>query len=299
MGRRVALPAPQGAIIERVKKRRLAAGSLLVTLVALATSVQAVAGPGAYQRFSGGLLGPGAKASSAKPGATGLSVDFSLVSDLANQSGALFEQAPFATLFADIYVDRHVAVRPFVAAACAPEKIKALNPALEKVNTCAAASQLGRGMASGYARNVGSAPGQYLANVDLQVRAFRGPGRDSFLFYVYSELSKENLLSAQVTPIKSSGPYGSRIRFVIPRGLIAPAPAVISQLAGFRIRIPASAAGGRGVFRLNRCPSSRRLRLGFRADYNDNLSTDGLVKNADGFAVTSTSPLLSAVSRCR
>ncbi len=270
-----------------------------MALAALATSVQAVAGPGAYQRFSGGLLGPGAKSSAAKAGATGFSVDFSLVSDFADRSGALFERAPFATLFADIYVDRHVVVRPFVAASCPPDRIKALNPALEKVNTCAAATQLGRGLASGYARNVGSEPGRYLADVDLQVRAFRGVDRDSFLFYVYSELSKENLLSAQVTPVKGSGPYGSRIRFVIPRGLISPAPAVISQLSGFRIRIPAGAAGGRGVFRLNRCPSSRKLRLGFRADYNDNLSTEGLVKNADGFAVTSTSPLLSSVSRCR
>lgn len=295
----MALPAAQDAIIESVKKRRLAAGSLLVTLVALATSVQAVAGPGAYQRFSGGLLGPGAKSSSAKAGAAGLAVDFSLVSDFAERSGALFEQAPFATLFADIYVDRHVVVRPFVAAGCPPERIKALNPALEKVNTCEAATQLGRGVASGYARTVGSGPGQFLARVDLQVRAFRGPDRNSFLFYVYSELSKENLLSAEVTPVKGSGPYGSRIRFVVPRGLIAPAPAVVSQLSGFRIRIPASAAGGRGVFRLSRCPASRKLRLGFRADYNDNLSTEGQVKNADGFAVTSTSPFLGSVSRCR
>lgn len=282
-----------------MNKRRAAAGCLLVILAALATSVQALAGPGAYQRFSGGLLGPGAKSATAKAGPAGFTVDFSLVSNFAQRSGALFEQAPFATLFADIYVDRHVAVRPFVAAGCPPERIKALNPALRAVNTCEAATQLGRGVASGYARTVGARPGQFLRKVDLQVRAFRGPERDSFLFYVYSELSKENLLSAEVTPVKGSGPYGSRIRFVIPRGLIAPSPAVISQLSGFRIRIPASAAGGRGVFRLSRCPADRKLRLGFRADYNDNLATEGLVKNADGFAVTSTSPLLGSVSRCR
>lgn len=279
--------------------RRIAAGGLFVLVLALATSVQALAGPGSSQRFSGGLLGAGASRSTAKAGATGLAVDFSLVSNFAERTGALFEQAPFATLFADIYVDRHVAVRPFVAASCPPEQIKALNPALKTVNTCAAAAQLGRGVASGYARNVGSGPGQYLTPATLQVRAFRGPGRDSFLFYVYSELSKENMLSAQVTPVRGNGPYGSQIRFVIPRGLIAPAPSVISQLSGFRIRIPASAAGGRGIFRLKRCPKNRRVRLGFRADYNENLSTDGLVKNADGFAVTSSSPLLSSVSRCR
>ena len=266
--------------------------------MALVACVQAVAGPEDFQRFKGGLFGSAGERSLAKAGPVGFLADFSLVTDVADRSGALFEQSPFATLFADIYVDRRIAVRPFEAASCPPEKIKALNPALKTINTCAAVSQLGRGLASGYARNVGASPGQYLADVDLQVRAFRGPGRNRFLLYVYSELSKENLVSAEVSEVPGKGPYGSRIRFVIPRGLITPAPAVISQLSGFRLLVPASAAGGRGVFRLGRCPSSRRLKLGFRADYNDNLSTAGPVRNADGFAITSSSPMLSSTSRC-
>lgn len=273
-----------------------------MAVVGLATSVQALAAPEDFQRFGGSLFGRGGARTTATAGPVGMLVDFSLVSDVAQRSGALFEQAPFATLFADIYLDRHVAVRPFVASSCPPDRIKALNPALKTVNTCKAAAQLGRGLASGYARNVGAAPGQYLANVTLQVRAFRGPGRDSLLLYVYSELSKENLVSAKVSRLRGKGPYGSRIRFIIPRGLVEPAPAVISQLSGFGISIPAGAAGaagGKGVFRLNRCPSSRRLRLGFRADYNDNLATNGPVKNADGYAVTSSSPLLSVKSPCR
>jgi len=282
-----------------VQARRAAAGLLIVAVLGLATSVQALAGPEDFQRFRGSLFGPHGAGSVAKAGPVGFFADFSLASNIANRSGALFEQSPFATLFADIYVDRRIAVRPFVAASCPPEKIKALNPALKNVNTCAAAAQLGRGLASGYARNVGSPPGSYLTHVDLQVRAFRGAGRNGFLLYVYSELSKENLVSAQVSRVPGNGPYASRIRFVIPRGLIAPAPAVISQLSGFQIRIPPSAAGGKGVFRLDRCPSNRRIRLGFRADYNDNLSTVGPVKNSDGYAITSSSPLLGASSRCR
>ena len=270
-----------------------------MAVIGLATSVQALAAPEDFQRFGGALFGRGGAKSAATAGPVGMLVDFSLVSDVAQRGGALFEQAPFATLFADIYLDRHVDVRPFVAASCPPDQIKALNPALKSVNTCKAATQLGRGLASGYARNVGAAPGQYLANVTLQVRAFRGPGRDSLLLYVYSELSKENLVSAKVSRIGGKGPYGSRIRFIIPRGLIEPAPAVISQLSGFGISIPASAAGGKGVFRLDHCPSSHRLRLGFRADYNENLSTSGAVKNADGYAVTSSSPLLGVTSPCR
>lgn len=282
-----------------VNLRRIATGFALLAIVGLATSVQALASPEDFQRFRGSLFGRSGVESRAKPGPVGMFANFSLVSDIASQSGALFEQAPFATLFADIYMDRHVDIRPFVAASCPPTQIKALNPALKYVNTCAAAAQLGRGLASGYGRNVGAAPGQYLAEVDLQVRAFRGPGRDSFLLYVYSEFSKENLVTAEVSRLHGRSPYGSRIRFIIPRGLIVPAPAVISQLSGFQISIPPSAAGGKGVFRLKHCPPDGKLRLGFRADYNSNLSTNGPVKNADGFAVTSSSPLLGVTSHCR
>lgn len=282
-----------------MRVRRVAAGFLALVAVGLVTAVQALAGPEDFQRFKGSLFGAQGSRSLAKAGPVGFFVDFALASDVADRSGALFERVPFATLFADIYVDRQVAVRPFMAAGCPPEQIKALNPALRTVNTCAAATQLGEGLASGYARNVDSAPGEYLRHVDLQVRAFRGPGRESFLLYVYSELSKENLVSASVSRIPGKGPYGSRIRFVIPRGLITPGQGVVSQLAGFRIRIPAGVAGGRGVFRLGRCPSSRRLKMGFRADYNENLSTAGRSKNADGFAITSRSPFLRTSSRCR
>lgn len=267
--------------------------------MAMATAFRAMAAPGDFQRFRGTLFGEGGLGSVARTGPVGFSVNFSLPSNLASRSGALFEKYPFATLFADIYLDRHVAVRPFVAAACPPEQIKALNPALRTINTCAAATQLGRGMASGYARNVGASPGDYLRSVDLQVRAFRGPGRDSFLLYVYSELSKENLVEARVSKVTGPAPYATRIRFTIPRGLIAPSPTVISQLSGFQLRLPANAAASRGVFRLDRCPANRKVKMAFRADYNSNLATGGPLTNADGFSITDSSPMLGAVSRCR
>ena len=288
-----------------MRTRRLVAalsvGSFLFLAVgAAATSVSSVGvARVSFQRFEGGFSGFGHSKAQVRRGSVGLSVDFSLVSDFANRRGALFQRFPFATLFADLYIDRRVHVRPFVAAECPPERIKALDPTLNIVSTCEAVTQLGRGLASGYARAVSSPPGQSLRRVELQSRLFRGPSRSSFILYVYSEFSKENLIFATVSRIRRAGPYGTRVRFVIPRGLIAPAPSIISQLSGFQIRVPATAAGGQGVFRLSRCPTNRKVRLGFRADYNENLFTNGPVKNADGYAVTSSSPLLGVSSPCR
>ena len=282
-----------------LRTMRLALSASLLALLLLSACVKASSLPGDFQSFRGALTPRGSSESVSRAGPVGFLVDFSLFSNLERRTGALFVPSPFATLFADIYVDRHVAVRPAVARACPRSRIKALDPELPVVNTCIASSQLGRGLASGFLRNVGSPPGEYLRALDLQVRAFRGSANDEFVFYLYSELSKERLVPAKVWRLGNRGRFGSRIRFTIPRALIAPSSSLISQLAGFNIKIPASAAGGKGLFRLKRCPPDGKLRLGFRAFYNENLATKGGPLNPDGFAVNSESPLLTATSGCR
>ena len=233
-----------------------------------------------------------------------------LVSDQA--AGAMKVTPPFASVISYIYLDRNVTFNADPFPGCAKEKVLALNPDVKGAAAagCPEESQIGAGEASGFARAVRSRPGSptcgkgcsYVLTTRLQTRTFASGIKNTIWLYTYNELTKGNVIVGTLQKYKDpTGRYGSRIRFVLPRGLIQPAPGVVSQLSTFDSTIPAQSYKGKHLTTLKKCPSGKKIWAGYQGSYSNNATPKAGVSPADGndFVVTGTSKIISRSGKCK
>ena len=219
-------------------------------------------------------------------------------------AGAMQVAPPFATVISYIYLDRNVTFNADPFPGCPKEKVLALDPNVKGAAAagCPKESQIGAGDAAGFARAVNSVPGQALLTTSLQTRTFASGIRNTIWLYTYNELTKGNVIVGTLE--KYSGPdkrYGSRIRFVLPRGLIQPTGGVVSQLSTFDSTIPAQTYNGKHLTTLRKCPSSKKIWAGYQGTYSNNATPKPGISPADGndFVVSGTSKIISRSGKCR
>lgn len=215
-------------------------------------------------------------------------------------SGSAQTSPPFATAFADVYLDKNLKFDANPFPGCSLEKVLALDPTKKGAPpTCPKESYLGVGDAAGFARAVNSPAGVSLLYPTLQNRLFASGIKNTIYLYTYSEVSKGNVIVGTVG--KASGKYGQKIRFVLPKGLMLPAPGVVSQLSTFDNTIPAQSYKGKALLTLKKCPSNKKLNTGFQNFYSDNATAKPGVNPADGndFVVSSNSAVVNKTAKCK
>ena len=225
-------------------------------------------------------------------------------------TGAMQVSPPFATVISYIYLDKNIRFDADPFPGCPLEKVLALNPEVRGAAAagCPEESQLGAGKAAGFARAVGARPGgpgcgqgcSYVVPSELQTRVFASGVKDTIYLYTYGELTKGSVIVGTREKFVNKR-YGSRIRFVLPRGLIQPLAGIVSQLSTFDSTIPAQSYRGRSLTTLVRCPNSRKLWAGYQGIYSDNAQAKPGVSPIDGndFVVTSQSPIINRSGKCK
>ncbi|MBU6336436.1 MAG: hypothetical protein KGR19_01310 [Acidobacteria bacterium] len=215
-------------------------------------------------------------------------------------TGSVLVSPPFATAFADVYLDKNLNFNPGAFPGCSLEKVLALDPNVKGAPpSCPKESFLGSGDAAGYARAVNSPAGVYLLTPTLQDRLFASGEKNKVYLYTYSEVSKQNVIVGTVS--KASGKYGQKIRFVLPKGLMLPAPGVVSQLTSFDTTIPAKSYKGKALLTLKKCPSNKKINTGFQNFYSNNATAKPGVNPVDGndFVVSSNSAIINKTAKCK
>lgn len=215
-------------------------------------------------------------------------------------TGSVLVSPPFATAFADVYLDKNLDFNPGAFPGCSLEKVLALDPNVKGAPpSCPKESFLGSGDAAGYARAVNSPAGVYLLTPTLQDRLFASGEKNKVYLYTYSEVSKQNVIVGTVS--KASGKYGQKIRFVLPKGLMLPAPGVVSQLTSFDTTIPAKSYKGKALLTLKKCPSNKKINTGFQNFYSNNATAKPGVNPVDGndFVVSSNSAIINKTAKCK
>lgn len=215
-------------------------------------------------------------------------------------TGSAEVSPPFATAFADVYLDKNLVFNPGAFPGCSLEKVLALDPNVKGAPPgCPKQSQLGVGDAAGFARAVNSGAGVTLLGTTLQNRLFASGEKNKVYLYTYGELSKQNVIVGTVG--KASGKYGQRIRFVLPRGLMLPAQGVVSQLTTFDNLIPAQSYKGKALITLKKCPSNKKVNTGFQNFYSNNATPKAGVNPVDGndFVVSSNSAIINKTAKCK
>lgn len=217
-------------------------------------------------------------------------------------SGAVQVSPPFATVISYVYLDKNVTFNSDPFPGCSKEKVLALNPEVKGASAagCPAASQLGSGSAAGFARAINSAPGVSLLQTQLQTRVFSSGIKNTIWLYTYTELTKGNVIVGTLEKYKSKL-YGSRIKFVLPKGLILPTGGVVSQLSTFDATIPAQTSNGKPLTKLNKCSGNKKVYAGYQGLYSNNGTAKPGVSPADGndFTVTGTSKIIDRWSKCK
>lgn len=215
-------------------------------------------------------------------------------------TGSARVSPPFATAYADVFLDKNLSFNPGAFPGCSLEKVLALDPNVKGAPpTCPKQSLLGVGDAAGFARAVNSPAGVSLLYPTLQNRLFASGEKNKVYLYTYSEVSKQNVIVGTIS--KASGKYGQRIRFVLPKGLMLPAPGVVSQLTTFDNNIPAQSYKGKALLTLKKCPSNKKLNTGFQNYYSNNATAKPGVNPADGndFVISSNSPVINKTAKCK
>lgn len=216
-------------------------------------------------------------------------------------AGAMQVTPPFATVIAYIYLDKNVKFNADPFPGCPKDKVLALNPAVKGAAAagCPKESQLGEGTAAGFARAVGAAPGSFLLSPTLQTRVFASGQKNTIWLYTYNETTKGNIIVGTLQ--KGSGKYGQKIKFVLPKGLILPFDGLVSQLSTFDSTIPAATYKGKHLMTLSKCPSNKKLNVGYQGLYSNNGTAKPGVSPVTGedFVVTSQSPIINRTAKCK
>jgi hypothetical protein len=242
-----------------------------VTALAVAVpAASAFASPAKFQRFGAGVVGKAG--SDAKPNAVQLNLhpfhEYGILGGATNVGGkntGATNEVPFSTVFANVYNDKALVFNLASFPSCK------LQTVLDTPDSCPAGSRVDvPSTASGLVRVKGALPGLYTLFTDLEIKTF--------------VLSKDTLALRVVTPLataviegkigKATGSaakkYGTRVRFTIPDGLIAPTDGLVSQLVDFNSGIKAVSSKGKPLVGLKKCPSSKKLNFGYNGEYTIN-----------------------------
>lgn len=272
---------------------------LIAAVTALAVTVPAAsafATPAEFQRFAAGVVGKAG--TNAKPRAITLKLhpyhEYGVKGGPTNtgdlNSGATME-APFSTVFANVYTDKAIKYNLRAFPTCK------LQTVLDDPDACAKASRVDiPSSATGLVRTKGALPGIYSLSTVLEIKTF--------------VLTKDTLALRVVTPLvtaviegkigKATGSaakkYGSRIRFTIPDGLIAPTDGLVSQLVDFNSGVKAVSSKGKPLVGLGKCPKSKKLNFGYNGEFTINTT-----KNADqkSWKIDQVGPRIDKTVRCK
>jgi hypothetical protein len=259
-------------------------------------AASAFATPAEFQRFEAGLVGKAG--TDAKPRAVQIKIhpfhEYGVAGGPSNtgglNSGATMED-PFSTVFANVFTDKAIKYNLGSFPTCK------LQTVLDSPDSCAKASRVDiPSSATGLVRTKGALPGIYTLATVLEIKTF--------------VLSKDTLALRVVTPLvtaviegkvgKATGAaakkYGSRIRFTIPDGLIAPTDGLVSQLVDFNSGIKAVSSKGKPLVGLGKCPKSKKLNIGYNGEYTINTT-----KNADqkSWKIMQVGPRIDKTVACK
>lgn len=215
-------------------------------------------------------------------------------------TGSAQVSPPFATAYADVYLDKNLKFNADPFPGCSLDKVLALDPTKKGAPPgCPKASYLGAGDAAGFVRAENAAPGVSVTTATLQDRLFASGIKNTVYLYTYSELSKGNVIVGTVN--KASGKWGQRIRFLLPKGLIKPVDGIVSQLSTFDTTIPAKSYKGKALITLKKCPSNKKILTGFQNFYSNNGTPKPGVAPKDGndYVISSQSEIISTTSKCK
>ena len=259
----------------------------------------ALASPDDYQHFEVRVFGKAG--SDKKPSSIGSYLHpFSAVNssggptDLGGvNSGSLLEP-PFETVLAHLYLPKQMKLATKGFPTCTQPVI------LAAPESCPPGSEIGQGVAAGYARNANAAPGTYLLAPSLTVRVFIITSK-SIGLRVISAVTAASIITGDIGPTKGALAkiYGTEILFKIPKGLTEPLPGIASQLSSFDSTIPAR-RNSRGVAlqSLSSCPKSKKLNFGYSGLFNIGLDKKHSPKTALGYSINSTGKLVGIKVPC-
>ncbi len=277
---------------------------LIVAATALAALVpvtSAVASPSTFQRFDAKVSGKAG--TNSKPKSVGLSLrPYTVVGKAGGaantgnkNSGALLE-TPFATVFANVYLPKQLTINTAGFPACSDAMI------LATPNACPKGSEVGGGVAAGFARNVPSDPGQYLLDLALTVRVFvSSAGKNTVALRVLNPTTGNSIITGVVSKASGSAAktYGSRLRFTIPHGLIEPLPGLISQLSDFGSTLKPQTYKHHSLITLKACPKNKKLNFGYSGEYNIGLDKTKSPKTASGYSIDSVGKVINTRVACK
>ena len=261
---------------------------MIAAVTALAVAVPAAsafATPAEFQRFSAGVVGKAG--TNAKPKAVALKIhpfhEYGIKGGATNvgnaNTGATME-APFSTVFANVYMDKALVFNINSFPACDLQTI------LDDPDSCDPDSRVDiPSSASGLVRTKGALPGVYSLFTKLEIKTFimkaRTPGgprvKDTLALRVVTPLVTAVIEGKLGNPKGSAKKlYGKVMRFTIPDGLIAPTDGLVSQLVDFNSGIKAAYYKGKPGIGLGACPKSKKLNFGYNGEFTINTT-----KNAD------------------
>ena len=272
---------------------------MIAAVTALAVTVPAAsafATPAKFQRFAANVVGKAGI--DAKPKAVALKIhpfhEYGINGGPTNtgglNSGAAME-APFSTVFANVYNDKALVFNLGSFPTCK------LQTVIDDPDACAAGSRVDvPSSATGLVRTKGALPGIYTLATVLEIKTF--------------VLSKDSLALRVKTPLvtaviegkigKATGSaakkYGTRVRFSIPDGLIAPTEALVSQLVDFNSGIKAVSSKGKPLVGLKKCPKSKKLNFGYNGEFTINTT-----RNPDqrSWKIMNVSPRIDKKVACK
>ena len=261
---------------------------MIAAVTALAVTVPAAsafATPAKFQRFAANVVGKAGI--DAKPKAVALKIhpfhEYGINGGPTNtgglNSGATME-APFSTVFANVYLDKALVFNMNSFPACDLQTI------LDDPDSCDPDSRVDiPSSASGLVRTKGALPGIYTLFTKLEIKTFimksRKPGGPRVLDTLALRV-KTPLVTAVIEGKLSNATgsakklYGKVMRFTIPDGLIEPTGGLVSQLVDFDSGIKAAYYKGKPGIGLKACPKSKKLNFGYNGEFTINTT-----RNAD------------------
>lgn len=292
-----------------MKKLTVIAAAGLMACFAFSGVAVAADTPSTHQDFEAQVFAGSKTSSTAKKGSVG---SFLLpfhndtwpadkskpTSSPALDQGALRVTPPFATAYAYVFLDKNVTWNSDSFPGCTEATMLTLAPENDFAG-CPKGSILGKGEAAGFVRGFNSAAGVFVTTSELVTRVIASGQKNTFYLYTYNQLTKANIIKATVS--KASGKWGQRIKFTLPRGLILPLPGNLAQLSSFSANIPAQSYKGKNLLTLKKCPSNKKISVGFQNFYSDNATAKPGVNPEDGddFVVSSNSPIITRTDKCK
>lgn len=305
---------------------------LLILSLCLCLPALASAEPSTDQRFDAKLVGNSKAGTSKKPAAVGLFInpfhEVGIAGGPKNtgglNSGAVMESPAFSTKFANVWLPKQLKFNNNSFPGCD------YTVALGYPDDCPKGSEVGLTnsdpncgktgkpactiYATGLVRSKVLNPdesiaGLYALALTLSVRIFvvkndekGNKVKDTLALRVISPTSGNVIMPGKLS--KATGAeakkYGYRMRFTIPRGLVAPTDGLISQLTNFAAGIKKVSYKGKPFVGLTSCPSNKKLNFGYNGEYVINGQKNPSSTNPDNeFVIGEVGPIINKEVACK